>query len=67
VNQFDDYATREMRPDAAGAYAATVPGEAIQAGWDFMYFIEVIDARGNGLNWPDLARELPYVIVKVGR
>jgi hypothetical protein len=67
VNQFDDYATREMQPDASGAYTATVPGEAIQAGWDFMYFIEVIDTRGNGLNWPDLAREMPYVIVKVGR
>jgi hypothetical protein len=65
VNQFDDYATRPMTPGVDGLYAATVPGDAVVAGWDFMYFIEVIDARGNGRNWPDLAAEMPYVIVPV--
>jgi hypothetical protein len=44
-----------------------VPAGFITTQWDFMYFIEAIDARGNGLNWPDLARELPYVIVPVAR
>ncbi len=65
VNQFDDYATRPMTPGSDGLYATTVPGDAVVAGWDFMYFIEVIDARGNGRNWPDLAAEMPYVIVPV--
>lgn len=67
VRQFDDYATLEMQPDGNGAYSATVPAGFINAKWDFMYFIESIDARGNGLNWPDLARELPYIIVPVAR
>jgi hypothetical protein len=67
VRQFDDYATLEMVPDGTGAYTATVPADFIQSAWDFMYFIEVIDRRGNGLNWPDLARELPYVLVPVQR
>jgi len=65
VNQFDDYAVLPMARGADGVYGATVPGEAVVAGWDFMYFIEVIDARGNGRNWPDLAEEMPYVIFKV--
>ncbi len=67
VRQFDDYATLEMKPDDTGAYAATVPAGFLTAAWDFMYFIETIDRHGNGVNWPDLARELPYVIVKVAR
>jgi hypothetical protein len=48
-------------------YAATVPEAFVVPQWDLMYFIEVTDARGNGANWPDLARETPYVIVKVAR
>ena len=67
VRQFDDYATLEMQPDGAGIYAATVPAGFTNATWDFMYFIEAIDLRGNGLNWPDLAVEMPYVIVKMAR
>jgi hypothetical protein len=67
VRQFDDYATLEMTPDSTGAYAATVPVGFISPEWNFMYFIEVIDTRGNGLDWPDLAHEMPYVIVPVAR
>jgi hypothetical protein len=68
VTQFEDYATLDMVPTGgSGEYTATVPAHAISPAWDFMYFIEAIDARGNGLNWPDLAREQPYVIVKAQR
>jgi hypothetical protein len=68
VTQFEDYGTLEMQAtNEAGVYAATVPGEFIVPQWDFMYFLETIDARGNGANWPDLAKEAPYVIVKVER
>ena len=67
VRQFEDYATLEMQPDTAGSYSATVPAGFITTAWDFMYFIETIDARGNGANWPDLAREMPYVLVTVAR
>ena len=68
VTQFEDYATLEMTATGeGGGYTATVPAEFIVPSWDFMYFIEAIDARGNGRNWPDLAREMPYVIVKMQR
>jgi hypothetical protein len=68
VTQFEDYAAVEMRPaDEPGVFAATVPGEFIVPQWDFMYFLEAIDQAGNGLCWPDLANETPYVIVKVAR
>ncbi len=68
VTQFEDYATVEMKPEGnAGVFAATVPGDFIEPRWDFMYFIETIDKAGNGANWPDLAREMPYVIVPVAR
>jgi hypothetical protein len=67
VRQFDDYATLEMKPDATGAYTATVPAGFTNTTWDFMYFIETIDTRGNGRNWPDLAVETPYVIVPIAR
>jgi hypothetical protein len=32
-----------------------------------MYFIEVIDGDGHGIQWPDLAVETPYVIVHLQR
>jgi hypothetical protein len=68
LTQFEDYATLEMKPtNEAGVFAATVPGEFIVPQWNLMYFIEVIDKPGNGLCWPDLAKEMPYVIVKVER
>jgi hypothetical protein len=56
-----------MQPDGAGRFAATVPAGFTTTEWDFMYFIEVIDTRGNGRNWPDLAIEQPYVIVRMIR
>ncbi len=68
LTQFEDYATLEMKPSAEpGAYSVMVPGSFIVPEWDFMYFLETTDAQGNGANWPDLAREAPYVIVKVVR
>jgi hypothetical protein len=65
VTQFEDYATLEMKPP--NVFHATVPAEFIVPEWDFMYFFEVIDQARNGLCWPDLAIEMPYLIVKVER
>jgi hypothetical protein len=66
VTQFEDYATLEMKPTGEpGVFAATVPGDFIVPGWDFMYFLETIDRAGSGANWPDLAKEPPYVNVPV--
>jgi hypothetical protein len=68
VTQFDNYETLEMHPTGTtGQYEATVPGSAVASEWDFMYFIEAIDKAGNGVMWPDLAKQAPYVIVRVGR
>jgi hypothetical protein len=48
-------------------YAAVVPAEALAPQWDFMYFIEAVDRAGNGTMFPDLAKTMPYVIVKLER
>ncbi len=68
VTQFEDYATLELKPTGKpDEFAATVPGAVLVPQWDFMYFIEAIDRGGAGANWPDLAVEAPYVIVKMQR
>jgi len=68
VTQFQDYRTLEMRPTGrADEYRATVPGEHLDPGWDFMYLIEAMDARGNGAIYPDLEIETPYVLVRLER
>src|SRR5262249_1715549 len=48
-------------------YQAVIPAEHVLPKWDLMYFIEVIDNRGNGKIYPDLEKETPYVIVKLQR
>ena len=69
VTQFDDFATLEMQPAAGqpGVYTATIPGNALNPKWDFMYFVEAVDRVGTGAIWPDLLKETPYVIVKLRR
>ena len=48
-------------------YTTIVPAEQINPEWDFMYLIEVMDKNGNGKIYPDLNKETPYKIVKLGR
>ena len=68
VTQFQDYRTLAMAPAAEkNAYQAQVPAEHVDAQWDFMYFIEVMDNRGNGRLWPDLNKQPPYVVVRLQR
>lgn len=68
VTQFEDYASLDLPPTAtAGEYAGTIPAAALSLQYDFMYYLEVIDAAGNGAIWPDLAKEMPYVFVKIAR
>jgi hypothetical protein len=68
VNQYEDYKTLEMRPTGNGdEYAAVVPGPEVASGFDFMYFLEVVDNAGNGRIHPDLHREQPYVVVRLER
>jgi dienelactone hydrolase len=68
VNQYQDYRTLEMTPAGKkDQYQAVIPAEHVLPKWDLMYFIEVIDNRGNGKIYPDLEKETPYVIVKLQR
>jgi hypothetical protein len=48
-------------------YQVIVPAEQINPKWDFMYLIEVMDNNGRGKIYPDLNKELPYVIVRLIR
>ena len=52
---------------SSGLYSAVIPGDFIVSRWDLMYFVEVMDSRGNGAIYPDLDREIPYLIVQVRR
>ena len=81
VTQFEDYATLTLAPtgapdddgddeddaDEPDEYAATVPAAFLVPEWDFMYFVEVTNRAGRGTQWPDLAKEAPYVILRLAR
>ena len=68
VNQYQDYRTLPMLPSGEkDHYQAVIPAEHVVPQWDLMYFIEVMDNRGNGKIYPDMERETPYVVVKLSR
>jgi len=68
VTQFEDYETLSFtRVGASDEFTATVPGKFIVPEWDFMYFIEATSRSGQGTQWPNLAEEAPYVILKPKR
>ncbi|MCU0521944.1 MAG: hypothetical protein MUF84_14790 [Anaerolineae bacterium] len=68
VTQFEDYKTLEMLPaDEADLYTVTVPAHDVDPRYDFMYYIEAMDTVGNGVIYPDLEIETPYVVVSLTR
>ncbi len=68
VTQFEDYRILYMGSTGKGnEYHAEVPAEHIVPEWDFMYFFEVMDNRGNGKIYPDIETETPYIVVKLQR
>lgn len=68
VNQEEEYKTLPMTATAQkGVYRVTVPADAVEAKWDFMYFIEMMDNRQAGSIYPDLDVQTPYFVVKVKR
>ena len=68
VNQKEDYQTAEMALDGrTDFYAASIPASFIDARWDLMYFVEIVDRRGSGRIYPDLEVETPYIITSVKR
>jgi hypothetical protein len=68
VNQQEDYRTLPMLPTGEkDRFRAVVPSEHILPGWDFMYFIEVMDNRGTGRIYPDLNKATPYLVVRIAK
>ena len=68
VNQEEEYKTLPMEATSEkGVYRVTVPADAVEATWDFMYFIEMMDNRQAGSIYPDLDVQTPYFVVKVNR
>jgi hypothetical protein len=68
VDQYFDFQTLAMHPTGKpDEFAATVPADQIPPRWDFMYFIEAMDTKGNGRIFPDFETTTPYVIVRLQR
>jgi hypothetical protein len=68
VTQFEDYQLVEMTYNIeSGKYEGIIPGHFLIPEWDLMYFIECMDAHGNGCMYPDLENEAPYIIVGLER
>jgi hypothetical protein len=68
VNQHLDYETLPMEPTSEkDVFQAVVPANKINPRYDFMYFIEVMNNNGQGLIYPQLDKETPYVMVKLVR
>jgi hypothetical protein len=68
VNQKEDYQSADMTLDPrAGVYTASIPATFIDPQWDLMYFIEIVDRKGNGRIYPDLEIETPYRVLSVKR
>ena len=68
VNQRLEYQTLPMLPNGeTDQYQAVIPAERIDPQFDLMYFIEAMDAKGNGKIYPDLNMQTPYVVVRLSR
>ena len=69
LTQLEDYQTAEMSPVPGSTRTVTgrIPASFIDASWDLVYFVEVMDAKGRGRMYPDLEKETPYVVISVRR
>jgi hypothetical protein len=78
VNQDLSYQTMPMLPVTepgngipgnadTSEYQATIPPGQVDPRWDLMYYIELMDNKGNGRIYPDLNKETPYKIVHLIR
>jgi len=68
VNQKEDYQSVDMTFNPrSGTYDGAIPDAFIDPRWDLMYFVEIVDHKGVGRNYPDLEVETPYKVVSVAR
>ena len=64
VNQQLEYKTIAMRDvGKTNEYKAVIPTSDIDPTYDLMYYIELMDKKGNGRIYPDLNKETPYRII----
>ncbi len=68
VNQDVEYETIRMLPTGEkDIFEATVPAEKINPKLDFMYFIKILNNDKQGIIYPDLNKETPYIFVNLIR
>ena len=69
LTQLEDYQTAEMSPvpESTRTVTGRIPASFIDASWDLVYFVEVMDVKGRGRMYPDLEKETPYVVISVRR
>jgi hypothetical protein len=64
-NTTTQFATLEMFTGPDGRHQAAVPAGLVHGGQEILYFIEVMDQRGNGTHWPDLDQGFPHYTVRI--
>ncbi len=68
VNQHLDYKSLIMKAEEGShVFKVEIPENQIDPTFDFMYFIEVMDEKGNGTIYPNLEVETPYIVVELQR
>ena len=67
LRQDENYIATDMAPKAEDIYEATIPSDFLDPTWDLMYLIEATGTSGNGSLYPDLEKEIPYVVVNLKR
>jgi hypothetical protein len=66
LTQYEDYETAGMTLDSGmGLYTGRIPAAFVDPKWDLMYFVEAVGLDGAGRMYPDLEREMPYVVMPV--
>ena len=62
LDQTDDWQHLAMKETGDGLFTTTIPGEAVSARYDLMYYLEA-RLTGGGTLWPDWRKQQPYVVV----
>jgi hypothetical protein len=59
------FAMLDMSTGPDGRHQASVPAGFVLGGQEIIYFLEVMDKRGNGTHWPDLDQGTPHHTVRI--
>ena len=68
LNQYYQWNIVEMESDGS-VYRFDIPGDYITANWDLMYYLEVVDERGEGSFAPesDPVSTIPYWVIRTAK